>query len=75
MLKKGDCAIIYNHELNTKEIGKILKKWRREEVNFYSIKTERGTMLEGISSVRNQLTSFVDEDLSIKYNLKLHQND
>lgn len=75
MLKKGDCAIIYNHELRTKEIGKILKKWRREEVNFYSIKTERGTMLEGISSVRNQLTSFVDEDLSIKYNLKLQQND
>lgn len=74
MLKKGDYAIIYNHELHTKEIGTILKKWRREEVNFYSIKTERGTMLEGISSVRNQLTSFVDEDLSVKYNLKL-QND
>lgn len=71
MLKKGDFAIIRNHETKQNEIGKILKKWRREETNFYSIKAERGPTFDGITGNPSQTTSYVNEYLSEKYNQKL----
>jgi hypothetical protein len=65
MLKKDDRVILHNR--GKKEFGTILRTWRRKEVQYFNIKTERGIELEGITT-DSSYPCFINQQLSIKLN-------
>lgn len=65
MLKKGD-NIIFNNR-GKKEFGKIIYCWRRKDIKFYNIKSEKGIEYSGITTNSN-FSCHIVEDLSIKLN-------
>ncbi len=68
MLKKDDKVILNNR--GVKEFGTITRKWRRREVTFFNVKTERGIVLEGITT-NPSFPCFINEDLSNQFNKAL----
>ena len=72
MLKKDDKVILNNRGI--KEFGIIQKKWRRKDVIFYNVKTERGIILEGLTN-NPEFPCFINEDLSIKFISKQDDKD
>lgn len=67
MLKRNQKAILNNR--GTHEIGSVTKSYRRKDVHYYDILTERGITFEGITEDRS-FPVFVDHSLSIKLNNK-----
>ena len=67
MLKKDSKVILENR--GKKEIGTILRKWRRKEVKYYNVLTERGIVLEGIT-LDETMPCYINEPLSIQLNQK-----
>ena len=65
MLKKYDKVILNNR--GKKEFGTISKSWRRKEIHYFNIKTERGIELEGIT-FDSSFPCYIVEDLSEKLN-------
>lgn len=64
-LKKGMKVIINNR--GTWEQGFIQRKWRRKEVLYFNVQTERGSFLEGLT-FNSSLPCWVDETKSLKLN-------
>jgi len=67
MLKKDDKVILENRGI--KEFGTIIRKWRRKEVEYFNVKTERGITLEGVT-FNCSFPCFINQELSLKYNSK-----
>lgn len=67
MLKKDSKVILENR--GTKEFGTIVRKWRRKDVTYYNVMTERGIKLEGMTT-DSSFPCYINEELSIKYNIK-----
>jgi hypothetical protein len=67
MLKKDSKVILENR--GTKEFGTIQRKWRRKDVTYFNVLTERGTTLEGVTTDFT-LPCYINEELSLKYNNK-----
>lgn len=67
MLKKDSKVILENRGI--KEFGTIVRKWRRKDVVYYNVATERGITLTGITT-DSSFPCYINEDLSIKYNSK-----
>ena len=66
-MKKNDKVILFNRGI--REMGTIERKWTRKDVTRYNVMTERGIVLEGLTT--DILTvCYIDEPLSIKLNLK-----
>lgn len=70
-LKKGMKVLFHNR--GTWEQGTIQRKWRRKEVLYFNIETERGSIIEGITLDQNY-PCWVDENKSLKLNQKLNPN-
>lgn len=67
MLKSNDKVILENRGL--KEFGTILRKWRRKDITYFNVMTERGIKLEGLTC-DSSFPCYVNEELSLKFNLK-----
>ena len=67
MLKKDSKVILENR--GTKEFGTIQRKWRRKDVIYFNVMTERGTKLEGMTT-DSSFPCYINEELSLKYNSK-----
>jgi hypothetical protein len=67
MLKKDDKVVLENR--GTKEFGTILKKWRRKDVTYFDVATERGITLEGVTTDCS-FPCYINEELSLKFNSK-----
>lgn len=63
MLKRGNQVIINNR--TSKEVGTITRKYRRKEIIYYDVKTEKGSIFEGLTANRS-LPVFVEVELSEK---------
>jgi len=70
-LKKDMKVIFYNRGIW--EQGLIQRKWRRKEIIYFNIHTERGSVLEGITLDSN-MSCYVDEQKSVKLNQRLNPN-
>lgn len=70
-LKKGMKVILYNR--GTWEQGTIQRKWRRKEVLFFNIQTERGSILENVTT-NEESVCYVSENKSLKLNQKINPN-
>ncbi len=70
-LKKGMKVIFYNR--GTWEQGTIQRKWRRKEILYFNIETERGSILENVTT-NEESVCYVDENKSLKLNQKINQN-
>ena len=68
MLKKDDKVILNNR--GKKEFGTITRKWRRREVTFFNVKTERGITLDGLTT-NSEFPCFINEELSNQYNIQI----
>lgn len=66
-LEKDSIVILNNR--GVKEFGTIKKKWRRKETTFFNVKTERGIVLEGLTT-NCQFPCFINEDLTVQFNNK-----
>ncbi len=64
-LKKGMRVLIKNRTVY--EQGTILRKYRRKEVIFFNIQTERGSILENITFDETK-HCYIDEIKSLKLN-------
>lgn len=71
MLKKDSKVILENR--GKKEFGTVQRKWRRKEIIYYNILTERGSVLEGVTT-NSEFPCYINEELSLKYNLKNDKN-
>ena len=67
MLKKQSKVLFHNR--GKTEQGIIDRKWKRKEIIYFNIKTERGVVLEGITT-DSSMPCYVLEELSIKLNEK-----
>lgn len=67
MLKKDSKVILENRGI--KEFGTIDRKWRRKDVVYYNVMTERGIKLEGVTTDCS-FPCYINKELSIKYNSK-----
>ena len=67
MIKKNDRVVLENR--GAKEVGTVIKKYRRKDVIYYDIKTDRGVVLERITADAGA-PCYVNEPLTIKYNQK-----
>jgi hypothetical protein len=67
MLKVNMKAIVSNR--GDKEVGTVIKRWRRKGVVFYNIKLERGYLMENVTC-DSEKPYFLLEELSIKFNNK-----
>ena len=67
MIKKNDRVVLENR--GAKEVGTVIKKYRRKDVIYYDIKTDRGVVLERVTADPN-FPCHVNESLTIKYNQK-----
>lgn len=65
MLKKDDKVIINNR--GKKEFGTIIYKWRRKDVSYFNVRTEKGIEYNGLTTDPS-FSNFIIEDLSIKLN-------
>lgn len=65
MLKKDDKVILNNR--GKKEFGIVLRTWRRKEVQYFNIRTERGIELEGITT-DSSYPCYIHIELSQKLN-------
>jgi len=72
MLKKDDKVILENRGI--KEFGTIVRKWRRKDITYFNVMTERGIKLEGVTTDCS-FPCYINEDLSIKFNLKKDDKD
>lgn len=63
MLKKQDKVIFHNRGIN--EYGTILRKWRRKEVVYFNVLTERGVVLENMTTDSTS-PCYILQDLSLK---------
>lgn len=68
MLKKQSTVLFHNR--GKTEQGEIVRKWRRKETVYFNIKTERGVILENVTTDQS-MPCHVLEQLSIKLNEKL----
>lgn len=68
MLKKQSKVLFYNR--GKTEQGEIVRKWRRKETVYFNIKTERGVILENVTTDQT-MPCYVLEQLSIKLNEKI----
>lgn len=65
MLKKDDKVILNNR--GKREFGLILFKWRRKNVTYFNVRTEKGIEYEGLTT-DSSFSNYIIEDLSIKLN-------
>ncbi len=65
MLKKDDKVILNNR--GKKEFGRILSTWKRKNVRYFNVITERGIEYEGLT-INSSFSNYIIEDLSIKLN-------
>lgn len=72
MLKKDSKVILENRGL--KEFGTVLRKWRRKEITFFNVMTERGIKLEGLTC-DSSFPCWINEELSLKFNIKKDDKD
>lgn len=63
MLKRGNQVIINNRTV--KEVGTITRKYRRKEIIYYDVTTEKGSIFEGLTANRS-FPVFVEVELSEK---------
>lgn len=70
MLKRSNTVILNNR--GVKEFGTIVRKSRRKDGLYYTILTERGIELLGITT-RDTFPCYIEEELSIKYNKKINE--
>lgn len=63
MLKKDSKVILENR--GTKEFGTIQRKWRRKDVTYFNVATERGITLEGVTTDCS-FPCYINEELSLK---------
>ena len=70
-LKKGMRVIFHNRGIW--EQGTIDRKWRRKEIIYFNIQTERGSILEGVTLDQN-MPCYVHEQKSLKLNQRLNPN-
>ena len=62
-MKKNDKVILFNR--GKREIGSIVKRWVRKETTYYNVLTERGIVLESLTSDPDA-PCYIDIDLSSK---------
>lgn len=72
MLKKDSKVILENR--GTKEFGTVLRKWRRKDITYFNVMTERGIQLLGLTT-DSSFPCYINEELSIKYNDKKDDKD
>ena len=65
MSLEKDSKVILNNR-GIKEFGTITKKWRRKEITFFNVRTERGIKLDGLTT-NCQLPCFINEDLTNQF--------
>lgn len=53
----------------TNEVGVLLRRWRRKGVVYYNVMTERGILVENLTTSLDQ-PCYVLETLSLKLNEK-----
>jgi hypothetical protein len=66
-MKKNDKVILFNR--GKRELGSITKKWMRKEVTYFNVLTERGIVLESLTT-DPETPCYIDIDLSLKLNNK-----
>lgn len=63
IFKKNSKVILHNNRRN--EFATVLRTWRRKGIQYYNVKTERGSLLEKIET-DTLLPTYVDINLSEK---------
>lgn len=71
-LEKESKVILNNR--GKKEFGIITKKWRRKDVTFYDVKTERGIKLEGLTT-SSEFPCFINRDLTEQFNKRQNEQN
>lgn len=62
-MNKNDKVLLYNR--GHREIGSITKAWRSKDVQYYNVLTERGIILQSITTNSEQ-PCFIEKNLSKK---------
>mgnify|MGYP006329934609 FL=1 len=65
MSLEKDSKVILNNR-GIKEFGTITKKWRRKEITFFNVQTERGIKIDGLTT-NSQFPCFINEDLTNQF--------
>lgn len=47
MLKVNMSALVFNR--GSKELGQIVRKWKRKGITFYNVQLERGHLMENLT--------------------------
>jgi len=63
MIEKDKKVVLKNRGI--REFGTVTKRWRRKEVWYHNVKTERGVELEAIT-VDPKMPCYIDYELSTK---------
>lgn len=62
-MNKHDKVLLYNR--GKREIGSITKLWMRKDIQYYNVLTERGVILQSVTTNPEQ-SCFIEKNLSKK---------
>ncbi len=71
-LEKDSKVILNNRGMN--EFGTITKKWRRKQITYFNVKTERGIILDGLTT-NCQFPCFINEELTNQFNQRQNEQN